>query len=294
MIDISVVLPSRGRPQSLERAIASLTAKGGAGLEVIVGLDEDDPTRIEAAELLKDYPGVIVSVNPRQPSVGVLFNLLAKSARGNWFIPFPDDYTIVTDGWCDRLRHAVRNLPGDLGVAYLADQLYKGFSTFPVVSRRTIELNGFFMPEFFPFLFGDTWWNEVGNLCGVKQPIDAHVQIELVAGNVHHLRDMRLWADLFEATRPLRTETAIKIVKEIYNAHDQEADWLVSTMPNRVEMCEAGQWHMYQPYFLKQWDNTDPNPPSERYTALKDKAEALVLQFPVNHKHHGDFASASQ
>ncbi len=281
MTDISVILPSRGRWESLQRALASLTAAGDAGVEVIVGLDEDDPAQ-EAAFVLEQYPGVRLSVNPFPQSVGALFNLLAKEAAGNWLIPFPNDYTIVTLDWAQRLREAVTRLPLGLGVAYLADQLYKGFSTFPVVSKKTVEMNGFFMPEFFPFLFGDTWWNEVGNLSGVKQPIDAHVQIGLEHGNEHRLRDLTLWAKVFEATRPMRVETAIKIVKEIYNAHDAQADWLVSTMPNRAEMCEAGQWHMFQPYFLKQWDNTDPHPPSRRYLDLKAKAEAFLEQFPVN------------
>lgn len=283
MTDISVILPSRGRWESLKRALASLTAGEDAGVEVIVGLDEDDPD-LEAVPELERYPGVRVSVNPFPQSVGALFNLLAKEAAGNWLIPFPNDYTITTVDWAKRLRDAVTTLPLGLGVAYLADQLYRGFSTFPVVSRRTIELNGFFMPEFFPFLFGDTWWNEIGNLCGVKQPIDAHVQIGLEHGNEHRLRDMVLWAKVFEATRPLRTATAIKIVKEIYNAHDAEADWLISTMPNREEMCESSQWHMFQPYFLEQWDNTDPRPPSAGYLKLKSSAEAFIEQFPVNRK----------
>jgi glycosyltransferase involved in cell wall biosynthesis len=282
MTDISVILPSRGRIDSLEKAVASIVAAGDPGVEVIVGLDDDDDSWQLAALRIEKFPGVRIAVKPRQQSVGALFNLLEKEAAGNWLIPFPNDYTITTLDWAARLRDAVTSLPLGLGVAYLADQLYRGFSTFPVISRKTIELQGFFMPEFFPFLFGDTWWNEVGNLCGVKQPIDAHVQIGLEHGNEHRLRDMTLWAKVFEATRPLRTETAIKIVKAIYNAHDAESDWLVSTMPNRVQMCEASQWHMFQPYFLAQWDNTDTQPPSERYLRLKAGAEALINQFPVN------------
>jgi hypothetical protein len=50
------------------------------------------------------------------------------------------------------------------------------------------------------------------------------------------------------------------------------------------QMCEASQWHMFQPYFLAQWDNTDPKPPSERYLRLKASAEALIEQFPINRK----------
>jgi len=280
VIDISVILPSRGRWESLKRALASLTAGKDEGVEIIVGLDDDDQDLDKVVEL-ENFPGVRVSVNPFPQSVGALFNVLAKEASGNWFIPFPNDYTITTIDWAKKLRFAVERLPNGLGVAYLADQLYKGFSTFPVISRRTIELNGFFMPEFFPFLFGDTWWNEVGNLSGVKQPIDAHVQIGLEHGNEHRLRDITLWASVFEATRPMRTETAIKIVKEIYNSHESEADWLVSTMPNRAGMCESSQWHMFQPYFLKQWDETDPEPPSTRYLRLKAGALALIEQFPL-------------
>ena len=108
------------------------------------------------------------------------------------------------------------------------------------------ELNGFFMPEFFPFLFGDTWWNEIANLTGVKQPIEAHVRMMIVHGNEHRYRDFLVWANLFERTRPLRVETATKAVREIFNRYETEADWLVSTMPNRSEMCKANQQNIYE------------------------------------------------
>lgn len=276
---VCIILPSRGRWESLKTALASIVAGEDAGVEVIVGLDADDPTIGPLSEV-EQFPGVRASVHPRAPSVGALFNLLYAESTADYFIPFPDDYTITTVDWAKRLRDAVMFMPAGLGVAYLADQLYRGFSTFPVISRETIELNGFFMPPFFPFLFGDTWWNEVGNLCGVKQPIDAHVQIGLVEGNKHALRDMVFWATLFERTRPMREQTAVKILNRIYEGHETEAAWLISTIPNRSEICRAFQSHMFHDPFLAQWDNTDASPPSERYLALKDKAAAFLEQYP--------------
>jgi glycosyltransferase involved in cell wall biosynthesis len=273
---ISVILPSRGRPDSLRAAVASLLAGEDPGIEVIVGLDEDDPTRVIAEGLVANIPGARVSVNPRQKSVGELFNKLYSESSGDWFIPFPDDYTMSVPDWGARLRDAVKMMPCSLGVAYLADSLYPGFSTFPVVSRRTIELNGFFMPDFFPFLFGDTWWNEVGNLCGVKQPIDAHVVLNMPHGNDHKLRDMELWARLFEVTRAMRVETAIKVVDEIYRDYGAESAWLVSTMPARADLCKRAQAHMFEREFLDKWDGTDSRPPSDRYLRLRCQAEAVI------------------
>jgi hypothetical protein len=273
---ISVILPSRGRWEALQRALASLTAGGDAEVEVLVGLDEDDPAS-EAAFVLETYPGVRPVVAPLQQSVGALFNLLAKESTGDWLIPFPDDYVMMHPDWAERLRDGVKRLPCALGVAYLKDLLYPGFTTFPVVSRRMIELNGFFMPEFFPFLFGDTWWNEVGNLTGVKQQIDARVLLNMNHGTEHRYRDFVLWARLFERTRPMRVQTAIKAIEAIYAEHGAESSFLISTMPQRAAMCEANQRHMFDDSFVGKWDNTDPRAPTARYSKLREAAQAFLL-----------------
>ena len=227
---ISVILPSRGRWTSLERAIASLTR--GAGVEIVVGLDEDDPA--PAGFSLESFPGCRVEVNPRQASQGALFNLLAEKAEGEWLLPFPDDYTVDQADWADTVRAIFPAMPQKLGVAYLKDPMYPHFATFPVVSRRMVQMTGYFMPDFFPFLFGDTWWNEIGVMAGLIFPTEASVTIGVAHGHEHNIIDLAFWTKLFERTRPVREDIAIRCLSEVFNG-DESPGWAqcVNTLADR-------------------------------------------------------------
>ena len=76
---LSVVFPSRGRPASLLRAVASL-ARQPELVEVLVGLDDDDPTLNVSRELIENIPGVRVLVGPRLMCQAAYYNKLAKEA----------------------------------------------------------------------------------------------------------------------------------------------------------------------------------------------------------------------
>jgi glycosyltransferase involved in cell wall biosynthesis len=53
-IDVSVVIPTRGRPDLLQRAIQSALQQTNRNLEVIVVLDGKDQGTIEAVERIED------------------------------------------------------------------------------------------------------------------------------------------------------------------------------------------------------------------------------------------------
>lgn len=115
MTAISVVFCSRGRPDSLARALCSMYEHAAEPdeVEVIVAVDPDDIETIGAT----DGNGPLGSLNlPRQAGFWVAperygytglhlyLNQLAKMAKGTWCLWFNDDMIMQTPGWDTVIR----------------------------------------------------------------------------------------------------------------------------------------------------------------------------------------------
>lgn len=102
MTGISVVFTSRGRPNSLLRAVDSLIGQAAAPdeIEVIVAVDPDDTRVGDAADCLP--PQARLWAAPERYGYNRLhdyLNQLAKMARGTWCQWFNDDMVMQTPGW---------------------------------------------------------------------------------------------------------------------------------------------------------------------------------------------------
>jgi hypothetical protein len=97
---ISVIFASRGRPDSLRAAIASLLGHAHAcgDIEVIIAADPDDfGTEVAATEA-----GARVWVAPERygyTGLHLYLNELAKLAKGTWCMWFNDDMRMQTWNW---------------------------------------------------------------------------------------------------------------------------------------------------------------------------------------------------
>ena len=268
---ISIILPSRGRPASLARAVASLAR---CECEIVVGLDEDDPTADDAMEML-DYPQVRIVRSFRKTTTAQLFNVLAEHATGSHVIAFPDDYTMDQPNWSELVEKTVAILPGGYGVAYLADPMYPYFATFPILSRATIALNGSFFPPYFPFLFGDTYWNEIGVMSGLVVRSEASVTIRADTGHIHTYRDLKFWSEMYDKTRTLREDIAIKIIRAAYG-EGQQAETLITTLAERkAALIRLHAPNMTQEFYDK-WENKHGGFHHPAYASLKAKADKFM------------------
>ena len=270
---ISVILPSRGRPESLYRAVSSLAY---GDVEILVGLDSDDPTAGEAERLLAEFPQARVHINPRMGTLHVLDNHLAKRAQGDFLMVFTDDYTIPDYEWAQKVETSFVSFPDGWGIAYPMDAMYPHFSTFPILPRKLVDLAGYFLPPVFPFLFGDTWWNEVGVMSALIAPVPGiEVKIDGDTGHIHNYRDLKLWSEIFHATRPLREELAMKLIDKAVGGTKQ-ADYLVQTMEERKQALIQLHAPFLTDEFCNKWDKVGDGFPHPHYTDLKTKAVAFM------------------
>ncbi len=101
MLTCSVLIPSRARPDRLERAIRSVldTADDRANVEVIVRIDDDDVSSIRAIDAIRAL-GARVLVGARcdgYSSLNMFYTEMADASSAPWIWIMNDDAYVVDD-----------------------------------------------------------------------------------------------------------------------------------------------------------------------------------------------------
>jgi len=136
---ISLLLPTRCRPQQVERLFGSIrdTTAHLDRMEVILYVDEDDAT----SRHLDDDRFAVTRIIGPPDTMGAYNTACLARARGDIIMLANDDMVMRTVGWDDRLRGVDAAHDDKVYLAY-GNDLFKnrGWCTFPVLSRRTCEL----------------------------------------------------------------------------------------------------------------------------------------------------------
>lgn len=284
---LSVCLPSRGRAEKCIAAVRSMMQGYDlpAGIEIIVGLDTDDDSRDTVTAALMGTPRVVFSVAPPEVTLGRKFNRLAAGARGQWIMWMVDDYTIPQPLWASALRDALT----DGGtIYYLRDEMHPNFTTFPVVSRETLDAVGFLFAPWFPFWFGDTWWDELGILTGHKQEVPVTVVPQSGRGKTQGLRDLGFWAEFFEATRGWRIEQAGKLLATRFGSRASPGFVAAAEdMERRDAVCASRVQHLRHPAFVAEMGQQSDGRTSPNYMQARKEAEELFERIKASAKAQG-------
>jgi len=151
---ISLLTPSRGRPQRFSQMAQSAILTSEGGIEIVLGLDADDPTK-------GDYPQahciktVVFDIEAREDmSLTARFNHLAQLATGRNLLMMADDVIVRTDGWDTALAAA---MPDDgIGVVYPHDGA-GGQCVNPMISRKWLKIAGQFTTDAVEHWYCDQW-----------------------------------------------------------------------------------------------------------------------------------------
>lgn len=175
---ISVLVPSRGRPELLKRSVNSLRATAdNEGLQVVVAADGDDPdTILMAADL-----GVDCVVTSRFGYEGLhkYYQKAADMATGNWLLVWNDDATMLTEGW-DR---EIENLPLNILVADIQTP-HSPLCCYPAIRRSAVTAYGRFSSDN-PHV--DTFWQDLGRATGTIRSVPCFAShISAVKAGQHH------------------------------------------------------------------------------------------------------------
>ncbi len=136
---ISILLPTRGRPEQAEWLLQSVvaTASDPSRLEVVLYVDDDDPAShgIQCEGL-----SINTIIGPRRP-MGGLNTACYQRSTGDIIVPLNDDMVIRTFGWDRRIAETHESFPDRVYLAYPND-LHAGemLCSTPILSRKTCEV----------------------------------------------------------------------------------------------------------------------------------------------------------
>lgn len=195
---ISLLTPTRGRPESMERLAQSVldTAKGD--VEIIAYLDDDDES---------DYtrlPSIVSVYKTKRTVLSQYWNLAYEKATGPIYMHCGDDIVFQTRGWDTKVIAAFDKYPDKIVFVYGDDgdpNKEKKFGSHGFLHRNWVEAVGYFVPPYFSSDFNDTWLNEVAEDIGRKEKIDIlteHMHPAFGKGVIdltHAERYVRHWKD---------------------------------------------------------------------------------------------------
>jgi hypothetical protein len=150
MRKISLLCPTRGRPDRAMNLLRSVEQTQTQKNELLFCLQEDDP-------MLKQYPSEIVKLSVITPprTTSYYWNLLADKSQGEMLMLLGDDVTCKTQGWDQRFNEVYDQYPdGIFNIKFLDGRNKIGRpapvapnelpAPHPVISRRWYDALGYF------------------------------------------------------------------------------------------------------------------------------------------------------
>jgi len=152
---ISILCPSRGRPKLAKRMVETALSTAENGLEILLYLNDDDPT---LKEYLESIPNNFIEVGPDR-SPGYTWNLLAEKAKHEILFLTGDDVWFETPGWDKLVIAEFEKIPDKIACIYpLTPGLDpEEYNPHFFLHKNWIRALGYFVPPHFWHWYVDTW-----------------------------------------------------------------------------------------------------------------------------------------
>ena len=243
-------MPTRGRHEMANLAIRSLFEKCSKheNFKIYILCDRDDEANSDKLKkAAKDLPNLIYYENQHTKTMGEMVNELQDKAHVECdiFIPFPDDYEIVTQNWDLVILEKFafhKKLPA---CCYFNDSIVPASqATFTVLNKSWVETVGRYVTNYFPFWFDDVWIDEVAQMAGLKERINISVNCLSGKGKTPRMKNLPFWNSFFRNTIQERLADADKLICKAY-----------TKMPNKLNEQKAFATRYASTYFEKVYSN---------------------------------------
>jgi hypothetical protein len=145
---ISILLPTRGRAEQLEKSVRSLlgSASGIEHLEILFAVDSDDSVGMEHflahispyIENLKITNKIIITHPMGYENLHNYVNILAKEAQGQWLFFWNDDAVMQTANW----DLEIDRYSGQFKLLSVHTHNEHPYSIFPIIPRQWYDILG--------------------------------------------------------------------------------------------------------------------------------------------------------
>lgn len=167
---ISLLCPTRHRPEQCKRMVESVLATSVAGnVSIILGV-QDAVSNVYASQLSSKNNNVLIATMPEWPTVHS-WNSMAISAMknelNNLFMLASDDIIFSTPGWDEAIINHYNQLKEKIHVYHFQDSRDIDGTPHPIVSREYIDALGYFLPPIFLHWHVDSWTVSISRSCNV-------------------------------------------------------------------------------------------------------------------------------
>lgn len=189
---ISILCPTRGRPDNMRRMAESARETAVGEVEILFYVDDDDRRSRRTAERLG--AGVVTG---ERIVLSQMWNVLAEKASGDIVMQCGDDIVFRTPGWDVRVEETFGRYPDRIVFVY-AEDLYPTtwHGTHGFVHRRWIDAVGYFLPPHFSCDWSDVWLNQVASALGrivyLPDVITEHMHVTLGKAAYDRTHDERI------------------------------------------------------------------------------------------------------
>lgn len=159
---ISLLVPTRGRPENVRRLVTSARVTAVNDVELIFYVDDDDVTSFEVVD---DYADQTI-IGPRVV-LSEMWNRCAELANHDVMMHCGDDIIFRTSGWDDRILEAFDRYPDKIVFVHGEDGIQGAqIGTHGFLHRNWIDTVGYFVPPYFSSDYNDLWLSEVADALG--------------------------------------------------------------------------------------------------------------------------------
>lgn len=228
-MEISILLPTRGRPKWVQRFLNSVveTAKEPKSIETILFIDDDD---IKSHVIDHPYAKVVKLIKPRRP-LGEMYRCCFEMSQGKIIMLSGDDFVFRTSDWDVVVTGLFRRIPDDILLVY-GNDLNQGpkVCTAPFVSRRMCEIFGAPCPTEYTGEFIDAHIFDIFQKIKASGYDRIRYIDDIIIEHMHHV----VGKAPFDETYANRTPTAWS--RELYNRLDgvrqEQAKMLLAHLQN--------------------------------------------------------------
>jgi len=261
---LSLIVPTRGRPQQLRSMLESVraTAKYPERLEIILVVDDDEPN-ISLTSLLN--LNIRIATGPTGRTMGALNNDGYRASRGDYVMLLNDDVIVRTRGWDRIVYRCLRRFSDRIVLVHVNDTLMRDYlCTFPILSRAYCDLIGEICPTQYERYRIDDHIEDVFNMLahlGVRRSVylpdvvfeHCNTVNHPTAGAVYESDPAILARDAprFEALLPLRKEQALKALERIEGCRNESHQKKLAALTDSFALRTAGRQHVMRATWMR-------------------------------------------
>lgn len=208
---ITVLVPSRDRPQKLQESVTRLCLLAARldDIRIVVGCDADDPATITMAHMLalRGWP-VQPHVAVRGPSLATLLNRMAELYRADAYVCVADDTMCITRGWDLEVAASWAVRPD--GVWW-----WQARSTYAIVSEKWRQAAGHIFVDYFPYWWADVWLGQVWRYASGGPMLQIRASLADQSEVTQQMRDLEEWTAFFWSRDGERIHQAREIARKL-------------------------------------------------------------------------------